>query len=156
MFTWIAILCCHLVCGAGRWRQKKTSKGKRLGHQMKHGKAIWKPGIAEIVKASRDFAHEPHKGGSPLPPFLEPPAARAYLLTHVELCPTAIKLNPSWKTEVNKSAWIKPWLSIDFSWMFWLFICILLSSNIFTINFSSLLINFGTPGPFISMFDVIR
>ena len=29
---------------------------------------------------------------------------------HVGLWPTAIKLNPLWKTEVNKSAWIKPWL----------------------------------------------
>ena len=27
-----------------------------------HGKATWKPGIAEIVKTSRDFAPEPHKG----------------------------------------------------------------------------------------------
>ena len=30
---------------------------------MMHGKAIWKPGIAEIVKASRDFSPEPHKEG---------------------------------------------------------------------------------------------
>ena len=30
---------------------------------MVDGKAIWKPGIAEIVKASRYFAPEPHKGG---------------------------------------------------------------------------------------------
>ena len=28
---------------------------------MMHGKAIWKPGTAEIVKDSRDFSPEPHK-----------------------------------------------------------------------------------------------
>ena len=27
-----------------------------------HGKAIWKPGIGEIAKASRDIAPGPHKG----------------------------------------------------------------------------------------------
>ena len=89
MFTWLAILCCHLVCGGGRRsrhasltqaRQKETQKRKRSGHRMMHGKAIWKPGIAEIVKAPRDFAP------------LEPPAARASVLTHVALWPTTIKL----------------------------------------------------------------
>ena len=29
---------------------------------MMHGKAIWKPGIGEIAKASRDIAPWPHKG----------------------------------------------------------------------------------------------
>ena len=67
---------------------------------MMHGKAIWKPRIAEIVKASRDFAPELHKGALSHP--LEPPAARANMLMHILLWPTAIKLNPSWKTEVKK------------------------------------------------------
>ena len=43
---------------------------------MMDRKAIWKPGIAEIVKASRDFAPEPHKGGglnAPLNPQLQGP-----------------------------------------------------------------------------------
>ena len=39
----------------------------------------------------------------------EPQAARANMLTHNGLWPTTIKLNPSWKTEISKSAWIKPW-----------------------------------------------
>ena len=30
---------------------------------MMHEKAIWKPGIGEIAKASRDTAPGPHKGG---------------------------------------------------------------------------------------------
>ena len=30
---------------------------------MMHEKAIWKPGIGEIVKASRGIAPESHKGG---------------------------------------------------------------------------------------------
>ena len=29
-------------------------------------------------------------------------------LTHVGLWPRAMKLNPSWKTEVSKNAWMKP------------------------------------------------
>ena len=48
---------------------------------MMHGKAIWKPGS---------------------------PAARVNVLKHVGLWPTAIKLNPLWKMELSKSAWIKP------------------------------------------------
>ena len=47
-------------------------------------------------------------------------------------------------------------LRIDFKWMFWVLICILLFSNIFTIIFSSFFINFGTLGLFISMFDKVR
>ena len=43
---------------------------------------------------------------------LEPPASRVNMLTHVSLQSMAIKLNLSWKTEVNKSAWIKPWHDI--------------------------------------------
>ena len=35
-------------------------------------------------------------------------AARVNVLPHVGLWPTYIKLNPSWKTEFGKSAWIKP------------------------------------------------
>ena len=39
---------------------------------------------------------------------LKTPAARVKELTHVGLWPTAIKLNPLWKTKVSKSACIKP------------------------------------------------
>ena len=31
------------------------------------------------------------------------------MLTHIGLWPRAIKLTPFWKTELSKSAWIKPW-----------------------------------------------
>ena len=48
--------------------RKKDLKRKRLGHQMMHGKAVWKPG------------------------GLEPPAARVSVLVHIELWPTAVKL----------------------------------------------------------------
>ena len=73
---------------------------------MIHGKAIWKPGIGEIAKASRD----PTKRAYSAP--YEPPVAIPNVLMHVRLYATAIKLNPSWKTEVNKSAWIKPWFIV--------------------------------------------
>ena len=53
-----------LVCGGGETKspcksyaaKKKTLKKKRLGHQMMHGKAIWKIGIGVIAKASRGIA----------------------------------------------------------------------------------------------------
>ena len=56
-------------------------------------KAIWKPEIREIAYSA---------------PY-ESLAARTNMLAYIGLCPTTIKLNPSWKTEVSKSAWIKPW-----------------------------------------------
>ena len=40
---------------------------------------------------------------------LKTPAARVNVLRHVGLWPTAIRLSPLWKTEVRKSASIKPW-----------------------------------------------
>ena len=51
MFTWLAILCCHLLCGCGEKKsqcksyegKESSKKGKELGHQMMHGKTIWKP-----------------------------------------------------------------------------------------------------------------
>ena len=46
--------------------------------------------------------------------LFEPPATKANVLTHIGLWPTATKLNPSWKTEVSKSASIKPWGGICF------------------------------------------
>ena len=47
---------------------------------MMDGKAIWKLVIAQIAKASREFAPEPHKGGLQHP--LEPPVAMANMLVH--------------------------------------------------------------------------
>ena len=60
-------------------KQQETSKRERLVHQMMHGETIWK------------------RGG--LEPLTVAPSPQ----------PIAIKLNPLWKTEVRKSAWIKPW-----------------------------------------------
>ena len=103
---------------------KRDLKKKRLGHRMMHGKAFWKSGIDEIAKASRDIASGPHKGAYSAP--YEIPAARANVLTYVGLWSTAIKLNPSWKMEVSKSAWIKgcKWSRLassnfQFSWLSW-------------------------------------
>ena len=42
----------------------------------------------------------------------EPQAASANV--HIGLWPMAVKLDPAWKTEVSKSAWIKPSMSIHF------------------------------------------
>ena len=109
-------MCCHLVCGCGETKspcksyagKKRPKKGKHNGHQIMHGTAIWKPRISKIAKASRGSAPYEHS------------AARANMVTFVGLWPTAIKLNPSWKTDVSKSAWIKPWGTKNFgiSWSF--------------------------------------
>ena len=42
---------------------KRDLKRERLGHQMVHGKAIWKPGIGQIAKALRGISLGPHMGG---------------------------------------------------------------------------------------------
>ena len=76
-----------------------------------HRKAIWKPGIGEIPNVSRGIAPGPHKVGLHHP--YEPPAAKANVLAYVRLCPTGIKLNPSWNSEISKNAWIKPWFDIS-------------------------------------------
>ena len=63
-----------------------------------HGKAIWKPGIGEIAKVARGIALKSHKKGGYSTPY-EPSAANMLSFD--------IKLNPSWKTEVSKIAWIR-------------------------------------------------
>ena len=74
----VAILCVVV----GRWSHRASLakikwvlKRKTLGHQMMHGKPIWKPGIGEKAKASRGNA----KSGVYDAPY-EPPAAKGQLL----------------------------------------------------------------------------
>ena len=111
MFKWLAILCCHLVCGGGEAKSPCKSyanlKRKRLGHQMIHGKAIWKPGIGEITKASRCTAPGPRKES--LQHLTWTPSCKDQCADICGLWLISIKLNHLWKTEVSKSAWIKPW-----------------------------------------------
>ena len=76
-------------------RQKAFQKTKKLDPRMKQEKAIWEPGIDEITKTST--------------PNISPQQHGANVVTHVRLWPIAVKINLSWKTEVSKSAWIKPW-----------------------------------------------
>ena len=90
MMWHVAILYCHLVCGEGETKSpyisytgKKRPKNKRLGHQKVHGKAIWKPGISEIAKASSAIAPGPHKGYYSAPHEL--PASRVNVLMHIRL-----------------------------------------------------------------------
>ena len=64
----------------------------------------WKPGIGETAKASWGNA----KSGVYRAPY-EPSSCK---MPTVGLWPRAIKLNPSWKTEGNKSTWIKTWWSM--------------------------------------------
>ena len=67
-----------------------------------HGKAIWKPRITEIAKASRDFALQGGWGGGgggggagPYSAPLEPTTARTNVLMLVGLWSMNMKLNTS-------------------------------------------------------------
>ena len=73
-----------------------------------HGKAIWKPELDEIAKASRGIAPGTYKVGFTVP-YMNPQLQESNVLMHIVLQPMAIKLNPSWKMEVSKGAWTKPW-----------------------------------------------
>ena len=53
--------------------------------------------------ASRSTASGPHKEG-----LQHPWLQGSNILMHVVVWPMAIKVNPSWKMKVRKSAWIKP------------------------------------------------
>ena len=108
MFTWLVILCCHLVCGAMQvlCRQKETYERKSLGHRMMHGKGIWKPGIGQIAKA------------------FWTPAAKVIVLTYIGLLPMTIKLNPSMKKGGQQKCLDKTlllWCSNIFDKVFWMF-----------------------------------
>ena len=115
MFTWIAIVLPFKVWWWGDMGKspcksygcKKWPKNKRLGQRMMHGKAIWKIRFGDIAKASKDCPWTPQRPHYSAP--YEPPAEGANVLMRVGSWPMVIKLNPSWKTEVSKSAWIKPW-----------------------------------------------
>ena len=76
---------------------------------MMHGKAIWKLGIGEIAKASSDILPWTPQAGFTAPQMNTQLQGSNELMHHVGLWPMVIKLNPSWKREVSKSAWIKPW-----------------------------------------------
>ena len=95
---------------------------------MIRGKAIWKPGIGETSKAFRGIAPEPHKVGFPAP-HMNPQLQEVILLMHIGLWPTSIKLNLSWKSEVSRSAWINPWMSMG-TYMTSLFFLFFLSGNL--------------------------
>ena len=70
-----------------------------------HGKTIWKPGINEMAKASREISPGPHKEELQRPIWT--PAARANMLTHVVMA-YGHKTQSFMKKEVTKRAWIKP------------------------------------------------
>ena len=115
IYSWFAILCCHLVCRCGETKSPcKFYKGKKSSKKGKCEITKWcmerlfeKLGLVKFPKLP---------GAMPQGGFIVPQMSfqlqRANMLTHIELWPTAIKLNPSWKTEVRKSTWTKPWTGI--------------------------------------------
>ena len=104
-----------LVCGGGNMKsQCKSSKGKK---RPKNGKDLVAEWCMEGYLKTWDWWNsQSFQGHCPLDPArrayysipYEPPVAMSNMLTHVELWPRAIKLNPSWKVEFSKSGWIKP------------------------------------------------
>ena len=70
MFTWLAIWCCHLICGGGKTKSpckfyagKNDLKKEKTRSLNDVWKVNWKSGIRNLVKASRGNAPGPHKGG---------------------------------------------------------------------------------------------
>ena len=97
----LSILCCHLVCGGGETKSPcKSYAGKK-----RTKKDAWR--LFEKLESLKNLKVD-LQGDLQHP--LEPSVAKANMLPHVALWPMAIKLNPSWKTEVCKSNWIKSWL----------------------------------------------
>ena len=96
---------CHFVSCAGKKRPKKE-KIRSLNDAWKGYLKTWGWWNSQSFQG---HCLGPHKGGLQHP--YEPPVAMFNMLTHVRLWPRAIKLSSSWKTEVSKSAWIKPWSS---------------------------------------------
>ena len=85
MFIWLAILCCHLVCGGGRWSQHailmQAKKWKASGDWMMNRKAIWKPGNGKTAKVSRGIAPGPCSG------YLQRPIwTPSYKGQHADIC----------------------------------------------------------------------
>ena len=116
MFTWLAILCCHSVCGGEKTKSAcKSHAGKKRPKNVKD--RVTERCMGRLFE-KRDWCNsQSFQGRCPWTPQgnmwaysspYESPVVMANVLTHTGLWPAAIKLNLSWKTEVSKSAWIKP------------------------------------------------
>ena len=81
LFIFLSLGVINIVKSPYKNKKRDLKKRKGLCHQIMYGKVIWKPGSLN-----------PQLQGS---------------THHLGLWLTAIKLNPLWKTEVSKSAWIK-------------------------------------------------
>ena len=73
-----------------------------------HGKAIWKPGIRVIAKASSGISRKPYNGDLQHPIWTPSCKGPTCWRTGYGAWLVAVKLNPLWKTKVSISAWIKP------------------------------------------------
>ena len=71
-----------------------------------------KTGLSKIAKASRGISSGPQGFTAP---HMNPQLQGSTVLMHIVSWSMTIKLNPSWKTEVSKCAWKKPWRR----WSFW-------------------------------------
>ena len=105
----------RLVCGVGDMKsQCKSYEGKKTPKNGKDLVAEWcMEGYLKTwdwwnSQSFQGIASWTPQGGAYYSIPYEPPVAMSNMLTHVELWPRAIKLNPSWKVEFSKSGWIKP------------------------------------------------
>ena len=75
---------------------------------MMHGKAIWKPGIRVIAKASSGISRKPYNGDLQHPIWTPSCKGPTCWRTGYGAWLMAVKFNPLWKTKVSISTWIKP------------------------------------------------
>ena len=119
IFTWFAILVCHLVCGFGKMKSPwKSYEGKKVLQREKARSPndVWKSYLKTWDRWNSQtfkghYSWTPQEswvggGGGLQRPIWTPSCI------NVPLWPMAIKLNPSWKTEVSKYAWVKPFYLI--------------------------------------------
>ena len=124
MFTQLAIFCCHFVCGCDEVIMQVLQRPNNFlkKEKIRSPNDAWKSYLKTWDrKNSQSFqGHCPWtRQGGFTALHMNPQLQVANVLPHVGLLPTVIKLNPSWKTEVSKSAWIKPcqWLRQS-NWIF--------------------------------------
>ena len=115
MFTWLAILHCHLVCVCGKsYEGEKISKKENIRSPNDAWKGYLKSWNWWNSQSFQRHCPLTPQGGF-TPPHMNLQLQGVLVLTHV--IAIIIKLNPSWKIEVSKSAWIKPW-SISYGFPF--------------------------------------
>ena len=98
----------------------KQAKKDLIKEKIRSPNDVWKGYLKtwdRWNKASRGTVLRPHKGAGGLQRPIWIHSFKGQRAEVLGLWPTAIKLNPSWKTAVGKNAWIKPCVVIRLQYL---------------------------------------